>query len=75
MPFLPQRRKIEKNEKLVADLLDQTEYVMHIRNLKQTLNHGLVLKKVYRVIKFRQHDWYEYEYWSKEKSKKWFWKI
>ena len=56
LPLLPQRRKIEKNEKLVADLLDKTEYVMHIRNLKQTLNHGLVLKKVYRVIKFRQNN-------------------
>ena len=60
--FYLKDEKLKKNEKLVADLLDQTEYVMHIRNLKQTLNHGLVLKKVYRVIKFRQHDWYEYEY-------------
>ena len=28
---------------------------MHIRNLKQALNHGLVLKKVHRVIKFNQN--------------------
>ena len=60
--FYLKDEKLKKIEKLVADLLDQTEYVMHIRYLKQTLNHGLVLKKVYRVIKFRQHDWYEYEY-------------
>ena len=34
--------KIEKAEKLVANLHDKTEYVMHIiRNLKQALNHGL----------------------------------
>ena len=44
--------KIEKLEKFVANLHDKTEYVLHIRNLKQALNHELVLKKVYRVIKF-----------------------
>ena len=37
--------KIEKIEKLVADLYDKQEYVIHIRNLKQALNHGLVFKK------------------------------
>ena len=31
--------------------------VIHIRNLKQVLNHGLVLKKVYRMIKFNQNTW------------------
>ena len=35
----------EKAEKLVANLHDKNEYVMHIRNLKQALNHGLVFKK------------------------------
>ena len=48
--FLPERMKIEKVEKLVANLHDKTEYVIHIRNLKQALNHGLILKKVHRVI-------------------------
>ena len=42
--------KIEKVEKLVANLRDKIEFVIHIRNLKQALNHGLVLKKVHRVI-------------------------
>ena len=37
--------KIEKVEKLVANLHDKNEYVIHIRNLKQALNHGLILKK------------------------------
>ena len=41
--------KIEKVEKLVANLHDQNEYVIHKRNLKQVLNHGLVLKKSHRV--------------------------
>ena len=42
LPFLPDRTKIEKFEKLGANLHDKTEYVIHIRNLKQALNHGLV---------------------------------
>ena len=46
--------KLEKVEKLVAYLHGKTEYVIHIRNLKQALNHGLILKKVHRVIKFTQ---------------------
>ena len=33
-------------EKLVADLHQKTEYIIHIRNLKQALKHRLVLKKV-----------------------------
>ena len=49
--------KIEKIEKLVTNLHDKTEYVIHIRNLKQVLNHGLNLKKVHRVIKFNQKSW------------------
>ena len=49
--------KIEKVEKLVADLHNNKEYVIQIRNLKQALNNGLVLKKVHRVIKFNQNAW------------------
>ena len=49
--------KIEKVEKLVTNLLDKTEYVIHIRNLRQESNHGLILKKVHRVIKFNQKAW------------------
>ena len=33
-PFLPERMKIEKGEKIIANLHDKTEYVIHIRNLK-----------------------------------------
>ena len=49
--------KIKKVEKLVPNLQDKTEYVIHIRNLKHALNHGLVSKNVYRVIKFNQNAW------------------
>ena len=41
--------KIEKFETLVANLHDKTEYVIKV------LNHGLVLKKVHKVIKFNQN--------------------
>ena len=49
--------KLEEVVKLVANLHDKTEYVRHIRNLKQALNYRLVSKKVYRVIKFNQNAW------------------
>ena len=49
--------KLEKVEKLVANLHDKTEYVIHIKNLKQALDHGLILKKVHRVIKFNEKAW------------------
>ena len=42
--FFPERMKIKKFQKPVANLHDKTEYVMHINNSKQALNHGLVLK-------------------------------
>ena len=47
--------EIEKVEKLVANWHDKTEYVLHIRKLKQALNHGLVFKKVHKGIKFNQN--------------------
>ena len=49
--------EIQKVEKLVANLNDKTEYVIGIRNLKQALNHGLVFKKLHKVIKFNQNAW------------------
>ena len=55
LTLLPERIKIKKVEKLVAKLYNQTEYVIHIRNLKQALNHGLVLRKVNKVIEFNQN--------------------
>ena len=34
LPFLPERIKIEKVGKLVTNLHDENEYVIHIKNLK-----------------------------------------
>ena len=36
---------------------DKAEYVIHIRDLKQTLNLTLILEKVHRVIRFNQNAW------------------
>ena len=49
--------KTEKAEKLVANLHDKAEYVTHIRNLKQALNHWLVSKAVPKVIQFNKNAW------------------
>ena len=57
LPFLPERRKLEKVEKLVCSIEDKEKYVIHIKALKQALNHGLVLKDVHRVIKFNLEAW------------------
>ena len=46
--------KINKCSKLVCNLYDKNNYVIHIRSLKKVLDHGLVLKKVYRITEFNQ---------------------
>ena len=45
LPFLPERMKINKCSKFFCTLHSKENYVIHIRALKQALNHGLVLKK------------------------------
>ena len=49
--------KIDKCKKVACNLFDKKRYVVHIRSLKQTLNHWLTLKKVHRVIQFNQEAW------------------
>ena len=57
LPFLAERMKLEKVGKLVANLHEKNGNVIHIRKLKQALNHDLILKKFHRVIKFNQNAW------------------
>ena len=57
LPFLPERMKIIKSTKLVCNIRNKENYVVHIRALKQALDHGLKLTKVHRVIEFRQEAW------------------
>ena len=56
-PFLPERIKTEKVEKHLKNLEDKEENAIHIRNLKQVLNHGLIFKKVHKDIKYNQKAW------------------
>ena len=56
LPFLPERKRIGKVEKLVCNIEDKEKYVIHW-SLKQALNHGLVLKDVHRLIEFDQEAW------------------
>ena len=57
LPFLPKIMKVEKTQKLVANLDNETEYFIHIRSSRQALNHGLVLRVVHKVIKSNQNAW------------------
>ena len=57
LPFSPERKKIEKCKKLVCNIHNKENYVINIRTLKQALNHGLILKKVHKVIQFNQKAW------------------
>ena len=44
-------------EKLLAWLRNEkTIYFVHIRNLKQAFNHGLLIKKVHKIIKFNDKN-------------------
>ena len=57
LPFLAKRRTLANVEKLITSIDDKENYVIHISALKQALNHWLILKKVHRVIEFRQEAW------------------
>ena len=57
LPFLPERMKINKCTKLVCNVQDKENYLVHVLALKQALNHGLKLTKVHSVIEFRQEYW------------------
>ena len=54
LSFVPERKKVEKAEKLICSIDDKEKYVILIRALKQALNDGLKLKKVYRIVQFKQ---------------------
>ena len=43
LPFLPDRMKVNKANKLVCNVSDKENYSIHLVALKQALNHGLNL--------------------------------
>ena len=57
LAFLLERMKINKSTKLVCDVQDKKNYVVHTLPLKQALNHGLKLTKLHKIIQFDQEAW------------------
>ena len=47
----------EQLKKLVPNLMNKNNYVIHYRNLPQCLELGMKLKKRHRILKFKQNDW------------------
>lgn len=58
-PFCCQQKNVgdSKQKKLILDLEDKEHYVIHYRMLKIALKNGLKLKKVHRIIQFKQSFW------------------
>ena len=65
--------KVKKFKKLVDNFHDKKEYVIHVKNSKQTLNHGFVLTKVYRGMKFNQNAYLKSYIDTNTKLSKWIW--
>ncbi|KAL9889479.1 uncharacterized protein ACN427_008796 [Glossina fuscipes fuscipes] len=59
LPFCAENKKNAhmKCSKLLTDLNDKTHYVIHYRNLQQCIRHGVVLRKIHKILKFNQSDW------------------
>ena len=43
--------------KLIPNLSDKTNYVLHCRNPQLYLSLGIKLAKIHKVLKFKQSDW------------------
>ena len=71
LPFLPEKMVVNNTKKLICNLQDKKDYVVHINVLKQSLDHGLKLIKVHQVIEFDQEAWLkEYINFNTELRKK-----
>ena len=57
LPFLAQRKVLNKTSMLITSFENKERYVVYILALKQAQNHGLIITKVHRVIKFNQKAW------------------
>ena len=44
-------------KKSVPNLMNKNNYVIYYRNLQQCIELGMKLKKIHRILKFKQKDW------------------
>ena len=58
-PLAPERVKIENVEKLIPNLNNKINYVVHYDNLKLYESLGLKITKIHRGIKFEESAWRE----------------
>ena len=57
LPFMCERIEINRVEKLVPNLRDKKNYVIHIRALAQAFTYRLILDRIHRAIEFDQSAW------------------
>ena len=57
LPFLPERMKINKCNRLVCNLYDSKTLMLFTKSFKTTTRSWTSSKKVHRVIKFNQKTW------------------
>ena len=56
-PLAPERVKMGNVEKLIPNLNNKTNYIVHYENLKLYENLGLKIAKIHRGIKFEESAW------------------
>ncbi|KAJ8917969.1 hypothetical protein NQ315_002664 [Exocentrus adspersus] len=61
LPFLAENivppNSKSKLKKLIPNLYNKRNYVIHYKTLQQAIKNGLILKKTHRVLKFEQSRW------------------
>ena len=57
LPFMCERMEINGVEKLIPNLRDKKNYVIHIQALNQVLQHRLRLDGIHRATEFDQSPW------------------
>ena len=49
--------KVGDVKKLIPNLNNKTNYIVHYRNLQLYLSLGMKLAKIHKAVKFKQYDW------------------
>ncbi|XP_071055058.1 uncharacterized protein [Onthophagus taurus] len=62
LPFLaenicPPNSKSVSDKRLIPNLFNKKNYVIHYRNLNHAVAHGLIVRKINRILSFKQSAW------------------